>query len=150
MGTARFLWLAFVAACLVAIATPSRAETLWIQNFETASERAKAENRHLLLNFSGSDWCGYCKRLDEEVFNRTEFKSFARSNLVCVLVDFPVKKTQRTRTREQNEALQKKYDVSAFPTIILLSPKGKFLGQTGYRRASAPEFVRELEGMMKK
>ncbi|HEY8240444.1 MAG TPA: thioredoxin family protein, partial [Kiritimatiellia bacterium] len=67
---------------------------LWTDDFEQAMNEAKASGRYLLLDFTGSDWCGWCKRLDAEVFKDDTFKEFAASNLVCVKVDFPMFKEQ--------------------------------------------------------
>jgi protein disulfide-isomerase len=77
----------------------------WETDFEEASATAKASNKYMLLDFSGSDWCGWCVRLDNEVFRKKAFKDYAKENLVCVLVDFPRRKQLKKALKEQNTKL---------------------------------------------
>ena len=79
----------------------------WELNFEQAQARAKAENKPMLLDFTGSDWCGWCIRLDKEVFSQTEFKAYAAESLVLVELDFPRGKAQSAEIKAQNKALAK-------------------------------------------
>jgi thioredoxin-related protein len=78
-----------------------------------------------LLDFTGSDWCGYCIKLDEEVFSKPSFKKFAKENLVLVELDYPRGKNLPKKTKEQNDSLKSKYGISGYPTIILLDSDGK-------------------------
>jgi protein disulfide-isomerase len=120
----------------------------WGTDYEKALAEAKQAGRYLLLDFSGSDWCGWCKRLDTEVFRTTEFKNFAANSLVCVLVDFPRKKRLTGKLKEQNAGLAEKYHVHGYPTIILLSPEGDMVGKTGYRKGGAESYVDHLKEMI--
>ena len=99
----------------------------------------------MLLNFSGSDWCVYCKKLDKEVFNNRDFKDYARKNLVCVVLDFPFNKPQDDALKAQNTALARKYRVQGYPTIIILSPKGKLVQKTGYMPGGAKKYIGHLK-----
>ena len=81
-------WLSVLGA-FVLLGTVAQAGEGWETNFKKALARAKAENKYVLLNFSGSDWCGWCTKLDKEVFSRQAFKDYARENLILVLLDFP-------------------------------------------------------------
>ena len=104
----------------------------WRTDFKDAAAAAKASGKYILLDFSGSDWCGWCMKLEKEVFSQDAFKDFAEKNLVCVLVDFPHSIKQTKKLKQQNKDLAQKYGVKGFPTIIILSPDGKPVGKTGY------------------
>lgn len=134
----------FLAGCVLS----ARADSLWTEDYAAALARAKSEQRFVLLNFSGSDWCGWCKKMDEEIFKRTAFKNFARANLVCVLLDYPTGKTQRPEIRRQNEKLESAFRIEGFPTIILLDPDGKPIARTGYRRGGAESYVTHLKSLL--
>lgn len=111
----------------------------WNTNFEKASLQAKAEGKHILIDFSGSDWCGWCTKLDKEVFSKNAFKNYAKENLVLVLADFPRNKSKQSeKLQKQNNELAKKYNVGGFPTVFILSPEGKLVDKTGYQ-AGGPE-----------
>lgn len=117
----------------------------WLQDYDKASALAKSSNKILLIDFSGSDWCPWCIRLDKEVFIKTAFKNYARKNLVLMLADFPNHKELSRKIREQNDALAEKYGIEGYPTVILLSPKGELVGQTGYQEGGAEAYVKHLK-----
>lgn len=121
----------------------------WKTNFETALAEAKNQNRSVLVNFTGSDWCGWCIKLDKEVFSQDAFKQFADDELVLVKIDFPRKKQQSAEVIDQNERLLKQYNVRGFPTILLLSPEGKLIGKTGYEAGGAEAYVEHIKGLLK-
>jgi protein disulfide-isomerase len=121
---------------------------LWETDFAKAAQSAKASNRYLLLDFTGSDWCGWCMKLDAEVFSKKPFKEYAEANLVCVEVDFPREKKLRKELREQNEKLAKEYGVRGYPTIVLLDPDGKKVGTTGYEEGGPAKYVENLKGII--
>src|SRR5687767_6717334 len=93
------------------------AATGWDDDYEKALAKAKAENKMVLLDFTGSDWCGWCIKLDKEVFSKKEFKDYAKENLVLVEVDFPQGKNQSKKLKEQNAKLKQEFGVRGFPTI---------------------------------
>jgi len=119
--------------------------TNWETDFKKASSAAKASGKYMLLDFSGSDWCGWCIRLEKEVFSQDAFKDFAEKNLVCVLVDFPRAKEQTEELKRQNLDLERKYDIKGYPTIIVLSPDGKPVAKTGYLQGGPWEYARHLK-----
>ena len=126
----------------------SSVETAWETDFEAAQAKAKASGKHMLLDFTGSDWCGWCIRLKKEVFSQPEFKEYASKALVLVQVDFPRGKPQSDALKKQNEALAKKFNVRGFPTIILLSSEGELLAETGYQRGGAVSYVTHLKALL--
>ena len=122
-----------ITSILLAIAMLycSKTEAInWETNFKKASSVAKASGKYMLLDFSGSDWCGWCIRLEKEVFSQDAFKDFSKENLVCVLVDFPRAKEQSKELKQQNVDLAQEYDIKGYPSIIILSPDGKPVGIT--------------------
>jgi len=138
-------WIVVAAAVAAASA---QAATGWEENFEKALQRAEKEGKYVLVDFSGSDWCGWCIKLDDEVFSKKAFKEYAKESLVLVLLDFPRWKELPKATREQNEALLKKYGVRGFPTVLLLSPKGEVAGRTGYRPGGPEAYVQHIKEMI--
>ena len=122
----------------------------WDTDFGEASARAKEQGMYMLLDFSGSDWCGWCIKLDEEVFSRNAFQTFAKDSLVCVLLDFPRRKPQSDRLKEQNQALAQRYGVQGFPTVLILSPDGDPVERTGYRRGGPEKYVEHLKEIINK
>ncbi|MFL6542413.1 MAG: thioredoxin family protein, partial [Chthoniobacterales bacterium] len=86
MNTSR-LFLSIVAA--VALAGSVRADSEWLTDLDQAQQKAKADNKLVLLDFTGSDWCGWCIKLHREVFAKPEFREYANKNLVLVELDFP-------------------------------------------------------------
>ncbi len=97
----------------------------WTEAFPQAQTQAASEKKHLLLDFTGSDWCGWCIKIDKEVFSKPDFKAFAEKNLVLVELDFPKAKPQSAEVKAQNEALGKKFKVNGYPTLVLLDASGK-------------------------
>lgn len=119
--------------------------TNWETDLKKASLAAKKSGKYLLLDFSGSDWCVWCKRLEKEVFSQKAFKDFADENLVCVLVDFPSAKVQSKELKKQNMELAEQYDIKGYPTIIILSPDGEPVAKTGYLQGGPWEYARHLK-----
>lgn len=125
----------------------------WQTDYVKALETAKSENKRVLLNFTGSDWCGPCIQLRQRVFSRPEFMSYSEKNLVLVEVDYPQRKKQSAELVKQNERLAKQYgiDEKGYPTIVLLDPAAKVMREfTGYGGESAAELISWIEGKTKK
>ena len=117
----------------------------WTEDFAAARATAKETNKPILLDFTGSDWCGWCVKLHKNVFDKDEFKSWAARNVVLVMLDFPRNREISAEIKRRNGALQTKYNVRGFPTIVILDPSGeKELGRTGY--ADTPQaFIAAVE-----
>ncbi|MDD5772925.1 MAG: thioredoxin family protein [bacterium] len=122
----------------------------WETDFAKASAEAKKTGKYILMDFAGSDWCGWCIKLEKEVFSQEDFKQFADKNFVCILVDFPNKKVQTKELKEQNSKLAEKYRIQGYPTIIILDPKGEFAGQTGYQEGGAKKYTEHLKAIVDK
>ena len=126
----------------------TRAEdSAWLTNYNKALEQAKAENKAVLLDFTGSDWCGFCIKMVKDTLSKQEFTDYAAKNLVLVEVDFPRKKEQSAETKKQNEELQKKFGVEGYPTFVMLDKDGKQLGKhVGYLDGGPAAFIAKLDG----
>lgn len=134
--------LAALFAALVA-ATPAAAADApdpFTQDIDAAMAYAAASGLPVMLDFSGSDWCFWCKLMDSHVFSKEEWKSWAPSNVVTALVDFPRDESRvPEKWRGRNEALAKKYAVRGFPTFVVLSPNGSEIGRLGASRGATPK-----------
>ena len=132
---------------LVALAFGSLASAKdgWTDNLQAAKAQAQKENKKILLDFTGSDWCGWCKKLDAEVFSKQEFKDYAAKHLVLVEVDFPHSIKLPAATKKQNDELAAKYHIEGFPTIVVLSAGGTKTGELGYMEGGPSAFIKELE-----
>jgi protein disulfide-isomerase len=137
-------------AVLSLLTSAALAAAGWSDDYEKSVAKAKAEKKMVLLDFTGSDWCGWCIKLDKEVFSKAEFKSYAKDNLVLVEVDFPQGKRLPKKTQEQNERLQKEHGVRGFPTIIVLDSEGKKVGQLGYEEGGPKNFIAKLDALKSK
>jgi thioredoxin-related protein len=121
-------------------------ELPWATDLPEALKQAKAEHKIVLLDFTGSDWCMWCSRFDDDVLSKPEFASYSKTNLVMVRVDFPHNKTQSDSVKKANEGLKTKFKVDGFPTYIALKPNGKEAGrQVGYLSGGPQVFIAELE-----
>jgi len=127
-------------------------ELAWTEDFAEAKAHAAELNRPMLLNFSGSDWCRYCQKLDEEIFSTPQFEAFADENLVLVLVDFPRDKDQSAELKYQNQQLKVRYGFvdgrDGYPTLFITNPDGSALGRMGYMRGGPEPFLKELRAVL--
>lgn len=114
----------------------------WVDNYKAALTQAGSENKNVLLDFTGSDWCPWCIRLKKDVFDQPAFQEYANKNLVLVEVDFPQGKALAPEVKTQNDQLQQKFDVQGFPTLVLLNPQGKVIKQqSGYIPGDPKGFI---------
>lgn len=120
----------------------------WKTNLDEALAVAKQENKDILINFTGSDWCQWCKRLSDEVFSKSEFEEFASKNLVLVKIDFPRNIEQSNATKFYNQKLANMYGVEGFPTIILLDKNGRGILKTGYVQGGVENYIQQLRQYM--
>jgi thioredoxin-related protein len=126
----------------------------WLTNFDEAKQKATIENKYILLNFSGSDWCGPCIKMKKEVFESEEFLSISNQQLVLVRADFPrSKKNQLSKEQSKhNEALAEKYNPNGkFPYTLLLTNTGEVLREwDGYVFESQSKVIGEIKSALLK
>jgi protein disulfide-isomerase len=134
------------------IATQAYAgDSQWITSVPKAQTKAKAEHKIILLDFTGSDWCVWCKKLDADTFSKPDFLDYAKKNLVLVEVDFPSQKAQSAEQKSANEALQKKYEVDGYPTLVALDADGKIVWKhVGYLDGGPSALIAKLDEVKKK
>ena len=120
----------------------------WENNLEQAIDQAKKENKAVLVNFTGSDWCIWCKRLSSEVFQQEAFKDYADKSLVLVMLDFPRDKQQTPETQNYNRNLAQKYGIQGFPTILIFNNQGKLVAQTGYQPGGPEKYVEHIKSYL--
>ena len=120
----------------------------WHTNLEEAIQIAQEEHKTILVNFTGSDWCQWCKKLSAEVFTQSDFEKYANENLVLVKLDFPRSIEQTVETKMYNNNLAQRYGVRGFPTIILLNSSGNLINTTGYQPGGAASYVQHLRSLI--
>jgi protein disulfide-isomerase len=148
--TYRFFLFAVAASVFVVAPLAGAEESGWLTDYKKAQQEAKAGNKLLLLDFTGSDWCGWCKKFDREILSQPQFKDFARDNLVVVELDFPRSKPQSPELRKQNRELAQQYDMVGFPTIVVLSADGQKLWRyDGYFPDGPTAFIAQLQKLRK-
>jgi thioredoxin-related protein len=120
----------------------------WQDNLETALQKAKTENKAVLVNFTGSDWCVWCQKLSTEVFSKSEFEDYAKDNLILVKLDFPRNIEQSAETKMYNNQLMQRFGVEGFPTILLFNSQGQKVLQTGYQPGGSVSYVNHLKSSL--
>ena len=125
------------------------ADNLWQTDFAAAKAKAAQEHKLLLLDFTGSDWCGWCKKLEKEVFSQKLFQDKAPKDFILVRLDFPQKTKLDEKLTAQNQALAKTYGISGYPSIILVDAEGVELARTGYKAGGPKAYLEHLQGFIK-
>lgn len=124
--------------------------TGWVTDFEKAKTLAAEMNLPIMADFSGSDWCSWCKKLDKEVFSQQVFLDWAKGHVIMLLVDFPENTQLPADQVAANEALLKQFKVDGFPTVILLDSEGKEKARTGYQKGGPEKYIKHLESLLSK
>jgi thiol-disulfide isomerase/thioredoxin len=118
----------------------------WSTDFSRTLAQARADDKMVLLDFTGSDWCPWCIKFDHDVLSTDQFAAYAQNKLELVLVDFPRSKPQDGAIKQANRELAKRYNVSGYPTFVLVNYSGNELGrQVGYAEGGPGAFISELE-----
>ncbi|HMP79092.1 MAG TPA: thioredoxin family protein [Pirellulaceae bacterium] len=122
----------------------------WFQVYDQAVAKARETGKPLLVDFTGSDWCGWCIKLDEEVFAHDEFKKWAEENVVLLKLDYPRSVRQPSSLMQQNDELRFKYQIQGYPTILFLDADGTTLGKAGYKPGGPAAWTSLAEEQLKK
>lgn len=137
--------------CVLMTSAPLLADAKegWLTNAEEATEQASQQDRPLLLEFTGSDWCPPCKMMKAQVLDTDAFKEFATENLVLLELDFPNQKPQSDELKEQNRKLAQQYGVEGYPTFILLSSGGEELARhVGFLQGGPEAFINWIKSSL--
>lgn len=135
-----------IALALTLASLTARAEK-WETDYAQALKAADADKKLVLVDFTGSDWCVWCKKLDKEIFSQAEFKDYAQKNLVLVKLDFPQGFQLPVAQKKQNDDLAKQYQIEGFPTIVVLNAAGKQVGTLGYMEGGPSKFIEALKAL---
>jgi protein disulfide-isomerase len=136
--TVLLLWMTVLAT--------SAADAKWYYDLAQAQAIAGKENKLVFMDFTGSDWCGWCMKIKKEVFSTPEFNDYARSHLVLVEVDLPRAKPLSIETLMANTQLQERFKAEGFPTIVVLNGKGTELWRIGgYAPMTTADWIALLE-----
>jgi protein disulfide-isomerase len=143
-------WL-LLLVCFLSGARLAPAAPTWLTSVPEAEAEAKKDHKLVLLYFTGSDWCEWCLRMDAEIFAKPEFAKYASNNLALVELDFPNRKPQPVKLKQDNEALRAKFNVEVFPTLIATKPDGAVVWTMAhYPLGGVPELLAQLDDARKK
>mgnify|MGYP001064764602 FL=1 len=126
-------------------------QDVWMTDFAAATAKAKAENKDLLVDFTGSDWCGWCIKLDAEVFSHEEFQQAAQKNFVLVKIDIRQDKSGMSKELiAQNDALVFRFGINNFPTLLMLDSETNVYDMLGYQKGGPGPFNEAMTAKLKK
>lgn len=151
----QFVATAIVMAAALAMAAPSidgASKGVWTQDYDAALSAAKAESVPVLINFTGSDWCGWCKLMDRQVFSTGKWKDWAKDHIFLAFIDFPQNsKLVPKKYVKRNDKLANEFGIRGYPTYIVLDgATGARIGKLGASRDATPEdFIAKLEAVLK-
>ena len=136
------LLLAIAAIASVSAAQEAAAaDGVWLTDYQQALQQAKKTGHPILANFTGSDWCGWCKKLKAEVFDTKEFKEWATKNVVLLELDSPRGKPQSAELKKQNQQLAQQFGIQGYPTIAIIDATGKKIGELGYEEGGPSKWL---------
>ncbi len=148
-------WAFVLAAAVVVPASAAKVSSSvpngWIEDFKAAKKEAAASGKYILLAFSGSDWCGWCVKLEKEVFSQNEFVRDAQKSFVLTMIDNPRDKSILSKVAErQNKELTEKFNVRGFPCAVLCDAEGTEIKRFGgYRKGGPSAYLEMLEDAIK-
>jgi thioredoxin-related protein len=137
----------FAAVAALAASPAWAQETPDLEHFDTiekAVESTKKSKKEILVDFTGSDWCGWCIKLDEEVFSQTDWKKEASGKYVFVTLDFPHNKKLPAEQKAYNDRAQRLYGIQGFPTIMVFDHEGRPYARTGYQQGGPAGYLEHL------
>ena len=138
-----------VISCQLQAMNTYQSSIRWLNNYDQALQMSQASSKPILLFFTGSDWCSWCKKLEDEVLFHPEFAQEAGDKFIFVRLDFPLNSSLDPQITAQNKQLQKKFDVRSFPTIVILDGRTqRQIGTTGYRPGGGKQYAAHLIKMV--
>lgn len=134
--------------CFLFFIEAEAAQIQWYTNYNQAVSDAKSANKPIILFFTGSDWCGWCNKLEREVFESKDFIDSTAQKMVFVKLDFPMRSQLPDNQKQQNELLKDKYSIRSYPTLIVIDPQERQIGITGYRPGGGKQYADHLMKMV--
>lgn len=161
IGLCAAIW--FFACCVVAtcgcmkpmktgLANPESDQNttiFWHESYEDALAEAASTGKPILADFTGSDWCVWCTRLKSEVFEKDQFIEWAKDNVVLLELDYPRQSKQSPEIKKQNAELADRFQIDAYPTVLLIAPSGQVIGRIGYIKGGPTAWTGQVESILK-
>jgi thioredoxin-related protein len=142
---------------LIGLSATQAQELKWYTDVKEAIKVSNKEKKPMLLFFTGSDWCGWCIRLQNEVLKTPEFSKWASESVILVELDYPRRTAQADEIKKQNAELQQAFGIQGFPTIYFANATvkdGKVnfegLGSTGYVAGGPTAWLAVADPFVKK
>lgn len=129
----------------VSLASIGMTEDGWYQSYQQAMAKAKETGKPVMVDFTGSDWCGWCIKLHDEVFSKEEFQQWAKDNVVLLELDYPQSVPQPASLKEQNQELAQKFEIRGYPTVLFLDAEENVLGRYGYDEGGPENWIAKAE-----
>jgi len=120
-------------------------DILWLTDFKLAKQQSEKEQLPIFINFTGSDWCPYCIKLENEVFSKQKFIKYVKGNFILLKIDFPVKNPLPEKILNGHKKLAEKYKIKEFPAVVFLTKDGEFILKTGYRAGGVDSYISFLK-----
>jgi len=136
-----------ISSCTAEEKAPE-AKLNWTEDFANAILLAKEKNKPVFALFTGSDWCGWCIKLDKEVFSKKDFADYANENFILFKADYPRAIAQSDTVKDQNQKLAKQFGVRGYPTVLILDKDSKVIGKTGYKPGGPKPYIENLKEML--
>lgn len=143
-----FIFLFLLTGRAAEASSPAGSGITWLTNYDQAIKLSKQSSKPLLLFFTGSDWCGWCNKLEKEVLDTPEFIQSTQDKLIFVKLDYPMHSELSPEITSQNERLQEKFAVRSFPTIVILDPDQQPIGISGYRSGGGKQYAQHIMKMV--
>lgn len=121
----------------------------WL-SYKQAMKLAQSSEKYPVLFFTGSNWCIWCLRMEEEILSNSIFIDYAEKNFLMVKVDFPMGVELSPEQSKENDDLKLKYEVTGYPTLLILDKRGKVLIEDGYMPGGGKEYVMRLKRQLEK
>jgi len=126
-------------------------DAVWLTSLPQALKQAQAEHKIVLADFTGSDWCVWCKKLDKDTLSQPDFIDYAKKNLVLVQLDYPNNKPQSDELKAANAALSDRYKIQGYPTLIAMKPDAVVIWRIdGYLEGGPKALIDALEAAKQK
>lgn len=139
----------FLAVCGFGQAqSPTATSIKWHENFDDAARLSASTGKPMFLLFTGSDWCTWCQKLENESLMTKEFADQMGDKFIFVLLDFPSKKMVPPPIKQINDGLRAKYNITGFPTVILLDPQQNQINATGYKAGGGSNYADHIKQLM--
>lgn len=129
------------------ITNKSVSSVQWTTSYAEATQASEKTGKPILLFFTGSDWCTWCKKLEHEALDTREFAAKAADRFIFVMLDFPSRGSDQ-QVSQQNNRLKTKYNIKGFPSIVIVDAKGNRIGSTGYREGGGVRYADHLLAMI--